>query len=141
MHPPAAFEFGPRTMVPLEGKTLEDLVRIALLNIEAFDHARFDTWRRGRGGGISKLADRRPPDKLYRIITDNERESEGCDAPLLVGIVVGYQEAARGAPAMCRVQVLGVHAGAGSYEEPLAVPEDALEDVTERAQAGKLVFR
>lgn len=131
-------ELAPRTMIPLEGTTLEDLVCIVLLNVEHFDHARFETWRRGRGGGIPKLAYARPPDRLYRIVTDNERESEGRDAPLLLGIVVGYQETARGAPAMCRVQVLGVHTGAGSYEEPLVVPADALEDVTDRARSGKL---
>ena len=128
----------PQRMVPLEGETLEGLVALALLNIDQFDHARFEVWRLSREGAIAQLADRRPPDRLYRIITDNERAGKG--APLLVGIVVGYRSPTRGGPASCCVQVLGVKTGAGSYESPLTVPGEALEDITDKARSGKLRF-
>ena len=133
-------ELLPTGMVPLATgeRSLHALVLGALYNIDRFDHARFDVWRRGRGGGIDELALKRPPDRLYRIVTDNERE--GSSAPLLLGIVVGYTEAARGASALCVVHALGVLDGAGSYDSPLPVPADALEDVTELARNGKLTF-
>lgn len=125
-------------MVPLEAETLEDLVSIALINIDRFDHARFEVWRRGRSGGIPKLADVRPPDKLYRVVSDDEREGRG--APQLLGVVVGYLEAQRGAPALCMMQILGIKTGAGSSDLPIGVPAEALEDVTTKARAGKLRF-
>lgn len=124
-------------MIPLEGETLGDLVRIALHNIQFFRRDAFETWRLAQSEDLRTLAELRPPDKLWRIITDNERSGRGT--PKLYGVVIGYAEG-RGEPALCMVYVLGVKTGAGSYEQPVGIPRDALVDVTEEARAGKLQF-
>lgn len=118
-------------MIPLENG---DDVALAAAKVRAnasrFDWAGFEVWLRGQGDGIPALARRRPPDRLYRVVTDGEREGGGRVEVL--GIVVGYKRAACGAPALCAVQVLGVDAGGGSAEAPLFVEASSLEDVTDR---------
>jgi hypothetical protein len=126
-------------MLPAEGKTLEDIVRVVVdVNIPAFDHAKFEQNSKTWSGARQALAKKRPLNKLYRIVSDQERA--GGEETLLYGLVVGYTEPERGTPAMCLVFVLGVYEGAGSYDTPLVVPADALEDVTEKARAGQLRF-
>jgi hypothetical protein len=135
-------EVGSRTMVPLDGETLEDLMKSALINIDVmsgfWEQQQYQVWLAKQPGDIEKVAKKRPPNRLYRLISDNEKE--GQDAPMLASVVVGYQEGTKGGPALCAVFVLGIKSGAGSYETPIMVPWDSLEDVTEKARAGKLVF-
>lgn len=129
-------ELSPLQMVPLDGLDLRQQVQSALFNIEHFDHARFAVWCAGRSAGVPELARKRPPDRLYRVISDNEQEGEGT--PVLVGVVIGYAQTQRGTPALCMVQILGVAAGrAGSYADPIGVPADALIDVTDAVKEGR----
>lgn len=127
----------PRDMVPLDGTDLRALIRGALYNIDRFNMQAFLAWKATVSEAVQKVAESRPPNRLWRVITDNERAGRG--QPLVYAVVLGYAEPSRGAPAMVMVHVLGVQTGAGSYREPLGVPEDSLVDVTDEARAGKLV--
>ena len=122
-------------MLPLVGTRLDQLIRIALHNAQAFDRFAFEGWLAGRPG-VAGVARARPPDRLYRIVTDDELA--GRAAHLLYGVVVAYVEPQGGAPGRCCVHVLGVLEGAGSVDTPLVIPASALEDVTDRARAGRL---
>jgi hypothetical protein len=131
-------------MVPLDAERLEDLMKLALRNIDIFSGdpyyvGRFQGWLDAQPGEIQRLAAKRPLAKLYRVITDNELEGQG--APMLLGVVIGYKSSTRGMPATCGVFILGIKSGNGSYEDPIFVPAEALEDVTERARAGKITFQ
>lgn len=126
-------ELGPQTMIPLDPGIhagLGSLVTAALFNISRFDGAAHSVWLNQQTERVQKVARTRPPDRLYRVISDNERE--GAETPLLLGVILGY------ASGLCGVHILGVRAGPGSAEDPILVPADALENVTEKARAGKL---
>ena len=125
----------PRAMLPLVADTLEELVQAALHNIGLWDEVAWHAWIEHQSGRVQALATRRPPNRLYRLLSDDEREGRG--APTLVSIVVGYRDAS---PALCAVHVLGVWSGTGSYATPLPVPAEALLDVTDRARAGQLAL-
>lgn len=133
-------ELGHQKMVPLEAETLEDLLQIALYNIRHFDQAAFGKWLKRQPGDVQDVARRRPPAAVYRLVTDNEVESMGKEAPMILGVVVGYPPGTRGAPALCAVQILGVKAGVGSNATPVVVPTEVLEDVTEKARTGKIAL-
>lgn len=122
-------------MISLEGvATLEDAVAIVLHNCALVDRAKLEAWLMTQPSEVRQVAKRRPINKLYRVMLDNDAKS------LVYGIVVGYAQPQHGGPAGCAIQILGIHSGAGSYEEPIPVPPDVLVDVTEAAKAGKLEF-
>lgn len=136
---PSLVVVAPGLMVPVEPTApLRDQVQAVLYNIERFNLSMFEVWLRGSPGALVKLATKRPPDRLYRLVTDNERDGEGV--PLLYGFAVGYREGQHGGPALVMIQVLGVDTGMGSAADPVGVPAESLLDVTERAAAGKLVL-
>ena len=127
-----------RMMIPLEGECLFDIVQIALHNISCFNTANFATWLVAHAAttGVAEIAALCRPDCLYRVMTDAERAGQA--APVVLGIVVGYVRALRGAPAMPLIQILGVKDGLGSFMTPMPVPADSLTDVTEEARLSKL---
>lgn len=125
-------------MLPVVAERMEDIVKIALHNVDRFAQAPYNAWLAQQSYPVRATARVRPPDALYRVQTDNERLGVD-DGRALLGIVIGYQER-RGEPALCAVHVLGVPEGAGSFERPVFVPADQLISVTAQARAGKLRY-
>lgn len=127
-----------RRLLPAgEGRDLESIVQAVLANIARFDYVAFGGWTRLQPWEpkTRKLAFiTHPPNKIYRVISDNERE--GVGAPELLGCIVGYSDGEKGGPAMAYVWILGVFSGMGSYESPIPVAGEVLVDVTERVRSG-----
>jgi hypothetical protein len=133
-------------MTPLdEGSSLDDLVRQALRNIERYDkppiqdagdlelrgpqltpREKMRRYLRTKSEAIRKLAKACPMDRIYRVKGGIQSERFGYE-PLAV--ILGYGSH-HGQP-YAGVMILGIKLGLGSAEEPLMVPPDGLEDVTE----------
>jgi len=122
-------------LAPLdEGKSLMDLVKLTIYNVDQVPAARqqrFALWLKGQEASVRDLAELRPPNRLYRVKGDIRGTQHGF-SPL--GIVVGYRAGERGGPAEALCMFLGIKAGPGSMEAPARVIAEGLEDVTQEAR-------
>jgi len=111
-------------MIPLDAQNLDAYLRIALHNIAEYDrdHQAADEWLRKQPDAVQRLAKRRPLNRIYRVTTQHQDVE-------LYAVIVSYQ--VRRSEPQCGIQILGVFEGAGSNGDPIGVPEDALEDVTD----------
>jgi hypothetical protein len=141
-------------MIPLDlsGKSLVELIRMALFNIDQVDvrpvappedpdksrrtpRELQAAWLLKRSDKVQALAKARPMDRLYRVKGGVVSATRGA-SPL--AIITSYRDGDHGSAPEAGVIVLGVKRGLGSAEKPLAVTEDGLEDVTTSARAGQL---
>lgn len=97
---------------------LDELLARARVNVAQFDRAAFAIWLRQQSEDIRRIAKKAPPNVVWRIQAD--------DGQQLYGVIAGYQGARRGMPPMPRLVVLGIKEGAGSPEDPVALPLDVL---------------
>lgn len=156
------------TMVPIDvSQGLDELVRIALFNIDRFDKvARLDepdedtrkivavyTYRQKFEDGLARIAMRQgwSPEQCAQVaILKNKRPPDRLYrvrggfhsatrglSPL--GIIVTYRPGGGGGPAEAGVAVLGFSKDMiGSAARPMGIPAEGLEDVTEAARRGTL---
>lgn len=156
------------TMIPAdEGVDLEELVRIALYNIDQFDKvAREDesdertkreldmrTYRDKFEEGLAQIAMRQgwTAEQCTQVGKLKKERPPNCLYRIrggfhsatrgldALGIIVSYRPGRGGAAAEAGVMVLGFKGDmVGSAEKPFGVPAEGLEDVTDAARAGKL---
>lgn len=157
----------PASMIPAdEGKSLAELVRIALYNIDKFDArpirtpaevkelskrytdaeiARLPPKPTPREASTAWLAKKGEPVRrlavacpLNRIYRVKGGLASELRGTAPIGLIISYRDPGRGAPAEAAIIVLGKKSGLGSAERPLVVTQDGLEDITDAARAGKL---